>query len=181
VFAGSVIAFDGVDDGVVVPGLLPDTDGGMTLAFWFKADSAGSGSYGYLFSHAAYYWSGGLNVYLSSAGTLRTVLTGADEDYDYDALDVPGGFYDDSWHHFAVALTPAGGEVSASVYVDGVFEIQAIRGAGGVGWPGMQTFLGSRHDTYTTTHFPGAMSDIRVYSRELSVSDVAVLAAGAPE
>ena len=174
--SGGVMSFDGDDDALMVGEFEPTGEDAVSLTFWFRADSGGSDRYGYLFSHGNYFSSEALNIYLTSGGTLRTVLTGSNEEYDYDLLDVSGDFHDDSWHHYAVVLESGGSTRTTAVYVDGVEQTRAYCGEGGIFTAGLQTFIGSRNDTYHTTHFQGDLRDVRVYLQELNASEVADLA-----
>ena len=133
-----------------------------------------------MLSHGGYSWSGALNVYLTSSGTLRTVLTGQEEAYDYDLLDVPDALWDDSWHHVAVTLSEGDGAWTTKVYLDGLLRAEGIRGAGGVHTPGLGMFFGSRHDTWSTTHFQGELADLQVVHRAWSAEEVERVATTRP-
>jgi len=174
-------SFDGVDDSLLLDDSpLPDSPVPFTVAWWFRGDADNAGSYGYMLSHGRYSWSGALNVYLTSSGTLRTVPTGAEESYDVDLLDVPDALWDDSWHHLAVTVSESDGTWTTQVYLDGLIRAQGIRGAGGVHTPGLGMFYGSRHDTWSTTHFQGELADLRVVHRAWSAEEVASVAATRP-
>ncbi len=166
------LALDGEDDAALLSDLPVSVDGGWTIGFRFRAEPAGAGQYRYLLSHAPYWWSQALNVYLTSGGTLRTALAGADEEYDVDALDVAGDFHDGAWHDYAVTVAPGGG---ASVYVDGAVEATADRGAGGIWREGLQTLLGARHDLTGGVHFMGDLAELRIYRRALTADEIASL------
>jgi hypothetical protein len=171
------LVFDGVDDVVVVDQPpLPAGPAPLTVALWFRADAADAGGYAYLLSHSAYYAAGALNVYLTPAGTLRTVPTGLAEDYDVDLLDVSSGLYDDAWHHLALVVDEVDGVWTARVYLDGALGAEAARGAGGISTAGMGLFLGGRHDTWPTTHFAGELAGLRVVHRAWSAAEVAAAA-----
>jgi len=171
------LTFDGLDDAVLLDDtLLAAPAESLGLAFWFRAASEGADNYRYIFSHSATWASGALNVYLTSGGTLRTVSTGADEDYDTDLLDVPGDFFDDSWHHYALSLDDG----VAEVYVDGALAATAVRGVGGVTRDGYVTYVGVRNTMGTSTHWWGDLADLRLYDGPLESEDVEALAAEAP-
>lgn len=172
------LVFDGVDDVVVIDQPpLPAGAGPLTVALWFRADAADAGGYAYLLSHGAYYAAGALNIYLTPAGTLRTVPTGLAESYDVDRLDVSSGLYDDTWHHLALVVEEVDGVWTARVYLDGALEAEADRGAGGVSTAGMGLFLGGRHDTWATTHFAGELAGLKVVHRAWSAAEVAAASA----
>jgi len=171
------LSFDGHDDVVLLDDtLIPAPAEALALAFWFRAASEGSGNYRYMVSHSATWASSAFNIYLKSEGTLRTVATGADEDYDTDLLDVSGDFFDDTWHHYVLSLDDG----AVEVYVDGALAASGSRGAGGVTRDGYATYVGVRHTMGTSTQWWGDLADLRLYDRPLASDEVAALASETP-
>ncbi|MDP7743824.1 MAG: methyltransferase dimerization domain-containing protein, partial [Lentisphaeria bacterium] len=123
--AGMYLTFDELDDMVIVDDL-PLT-GPFTVAFGFRASAELSEGFRYLYGHGNINQSNHLNVYLTTAGTLRTSLRGSGDAPDFDALDVSGELRDGAWHHVAVVVVP-GDPSEATVYVDGVESASAPRG-----------------------------------------------------
>ena len=155
---GAALAFDEVDDAVLVPAAalcaLGGGGGGWSVELWFRtAELEGQwyafGQYGefeeYLFSLGELRAAGSLNVFLLEGdgpgrGMLRTVLCdggGACTDERLDVTAAGGSFADDAWHQFVLVWD---GSSTARVYVDGeeraAAEVGAGAGTGGGGGGG---------------------------------------------
>ena len=170
--AGAALAFDEVDDMVIVDDL--DLTGAFTVAFGFRSLSSSSDGFRYLYGHGNINQAHQLNIYLTDAGTLRTSIRGADDGSDHDALDVTGSYRDDSWHHYAVVVDPAG--PSTTVYVDGVEAASAARGGSSFD-PPHPIFLGSRWDLSPSRQFNGDLDEVMILGRGLTPTEVEALAA----
>ena len=170
--AGPYLGFDEVDDAVIVDDI--GLDGAFTVAFGFRASSASSDGYRYLYGHGNINGAHHLNVYLTDAGTVRTSLRGADDASDFSALDVTGGYRDDAWHHVAVVVAPSG--PSTTVWLDGVALATAPRG-GSTFDPDHPIILGSRWDLSPTRHYRGDLDEIRIHDGAMTPSEIQGLAA----
>ena len=166
----SALSFDGVEDVVLLEDWTPGSV--FSLSFGFRAGSAATQPYQYLWSQGTVTWTQSLNVYLNTDGMLRTGLRGADDDWDYAALEVAGDWRDDTWHHYALAVLDG----QATVYLDGVQVAQAPLGAGGLD-PQRRITLGARSDLHPDRHFQGELADVRAWSRAVDPAEVALLAA----
>ena len=171
--AGPFLDFDALDDVVIVDDI--DLPGAFTVAFGFRASATSPEGFRYLYGHGDINQSDHLNVYLTDAGTLRTSVRGSDDSSDFDALDVAGGFRDDTWHHVAVVVAPGSGGATA-VYVDGALAASASRG-GGTFDPAHPIYLGSRWDLSPGRHFDGALDEVMLVGRALTATEIALLAA----
>ena len=169
--AFDALAFDGVDDVLI---LKPPTLGPVfSVALAFRADSAAPpNAYQYLWSHGKVTYRNSLNIYLTSSGTLRTGLRGADDDWVYNALQPSGDWRDDTWHHYALCVENG----AAKVYLDGALKVSASLGAGGLS-PNTHIVVGARVDLHVDRHFQGQLADVRIYQRALAPADVAAIAA----
>jgi hypothetical protein len=169
--AGVFLTFDGEDDVVLLDDL--DYGGPFTVAFAFRASDDLPDGFRYLYGHGNVNQANHLNVYLTTAGTLRTSLRGSGDASDYDALDVPGSFRDGAWHHCAVVVIP-GDPSSAVVYVDGVEAASAARGGPGFD-PPHPIFLGSRWDLNPSRDFEGDLDEIVLLARAITADEAAAL------
>ena len=169
------LRFDGVDDIAIVDDFPTGAANSFTVAFQFEAATSPAGGFSYLYSHGKLSAEFSLNIYLTTAGTLRTALRGGTDAIDYDALDVTENFRDGRPHHYALTVAPNGRGFGATVYVDGVARANAARGGPGFD-PTTEVFLGGRYDVAPGRHYEGALRDVRVYGRALDSADVRALA-----
>lgn len=85
---------------------------------------------------------------------------------------------DNKWHHFAVVATTSttvAGNISASIYIDGVLN-QGAQSVDGTTYAtsNAELDIGTR-DTGGTPYFAGNVDDLRIYNRGLSSSEIALL------
>ncbi len=170
--AGHSLEFDGDDDLVMFDDLA--FPGAFSVVFGFRAADDLPDGFRYLYGHGNINATHHLNVYLSTAGTVRTSLRGSDDDSDFGALDVPGDYRDGDWHHYALVVNPAG--PTATVWVDGVLAATAARG-GSTFDPGHPVVLGARWDLDSTRDFAGGLDEIGLFDRALSEAEVLALSA----
>ncbi len=171
--AGAFLSFDEEDDVVIVDDV--EIPGPFTVAFGFRAAPDLSDGFRYLYGHGNVTSTNHLNVFLTTAGTLRTSLRGSGDASEYSALDVAGDYRDAEWHHWALVVEP-GEPSSATVYVDGVQAATAARGGPSFD-PPHPIFLGGRWDLSPTRDFKGDLDEIRLVDRALTPTEIATLAA----
>lgn len=178
---GGAMAFDGVDDYIVADADgLPEQE--RTVALWFKADQVagrpmllaygGGGGFGES-------WLMGLDCeglaayYLGHHWGVRTLR------YPYPSTPT------NEWHHFVAVASPTG----QRIYVDGQLRAEDGGGISPTGVPGTDLSFGVAVNSggiapYTDAnvgHFQGALDDVRIYNRVLSVTDIQLLYAHNPE
>ena len=181
---GAALAFDEVDDAVLVPAAALCAlggGGGWSVELWFRtAELEGQwyafGQYGefeeYLFSMGELRAAGSLNVFLLEGegpgrGMLRTVLCdggGACTDERLDVTAAGGSFADDAWHQFVLVWD---GSSTARVYVDGEERAAAEvgAGAGGGGGGAAAALVGGRSDRDALRFYGGLISNVSVRPR----------------
>lgn len=136
----------------------------FTLACWARIDAADStgaegisvGDYLILRLHNS---SGGpQGVFFAGGSTWRTVSAST-------------SYIGAGWHHFAVTFDDAAN--SLKLYIDGV-NVATTSTTSSVSWSGLgtKTRVGTHGNTNTTFDLDGAVDDVRVYNRALTLSEV---------
>jgi len=163
---GEVLSLDGDGDFVQISGLMGEP-ADITLAAWINADSvdtAGAVVISLGSTPALYLESDGRLTGFYQSGATTNIITTTET---YVGVD---------WTHVALSIDSASSEMT--LYVDG----QAVESTATVG-PiaynfGPDTYIG-RHGLGTDTFdFDGLIDDARIYSRALTVDEIAALAAG---
>lgn len=176
----TAVFFDGANDALVTPKFDFTSGGAFSVAFRFRIDSTTTNRQRILFSVGPKGAVHSLNiVHVEGSDILRTLLkegspTAAPSD---TALDLTGIENDGAtaWRHYALTASTAGG---VKVYLDGVLTKSVGSWLGRfqpseplwIGW-------GSEPPATSPSNFKGPMQDVRIYSRELSASEVSALAA----
>jgi hypothetical protein len=166
--SGNALAFDGVDDGVLVGTAAAVTGSGdLSLAAWVKVDPGSplgtviqqreAGATG----HQGEYM---LNV--NANGTVNFFIYGTST-YQFD-LTTAATINDGQWHH----LTALRSGTTGKIYIDGV---EAATGSGAV--QALQSRAVSIGYDYRDNNkrFDGAIDDVRIYERALSAAEIDVL------
>jgi hypothetical protein len=180
---GNALAFDGVDDFVLVDGYKGVLgSASRTFAAWIRCASL-DGEY-----HTIASWGN------DSTGGRWLIVLKDDSDGHGGVLTlmVMGGrivgskdLRDDKWHHIAVVLADDGSaDVSEVVlYVDGVAEDITVRppvavntgdASGGLGTS--DVVIGKFYRDGAELYFEGMIDEVRIYDRALSDGEVAELA-----
>ncbi len=161
---GSAV-FDGVDDYLIVPGYKGITGTtARTCAAWIKTTS---NQLGCIMS-----WGEGIN---GQKWMFRTEASGT------LAVGVFGGFIqtlttvnDGQWHHVAVVMhddgTPDVSELA--LYIDGVIQKSTYNNKIRINTVAGNDFIIGAYNESGLYHFNGEIDDIRLYSRELSKSEI---------
>ena len=171
---GTGFSFNGSDQTLQLPRFAIDPQDAFTLAFRFRLTPGATVSNQTLAALGTRGAPGTLQVYLSSATTLRTHLVDSSGRATDTELDVSGSWTDGTWRHYALVVDARGGR---RVFIDGV----PVRAA--PGWAGSlsateQLWLGWRPQSSTTGHLSGALADVRIYQRAIVPAEVSALATG---
>jgi len=177
----TAVSFDGIDDHVEVAhnsALSPDAG---TVAFWFKpADTAGHQA---MFSKDSTHFDTGGHLHIYLLGNrlyIRIQDTNTSYMLDSGASTITVG----NWHHAAFTFGPNG----AKLYLDGTqVDTDAYTGGMGTSSGGIGNFeplvLGAgswKSDDLVKTplsfFFEGSMDDVRMYQRQLTASEINMLA-----
>jgi hypothetical protein len=180
---GAALAFDEIDDYVVVPDFAYGPE--FTVAFWFKCSDLDGTAFQYMFSHAPYDTGNSLNIYFgendegepNGGGYLRTALRDAnDAAEETNRLDVAPGLADGEWHHYA--LTASSG-IGATVYVDGISQASSSQG-GDAFDPSTDLYFGGRVDLNAERFFGGELDDVRIFNHVLLEAEILGIMASGP-
>ncbi|MSU49532.1 MAG: LamG domain-containing protein [Opitutus sp.] len=173
---GSGFSFNGIDQTLQLPRFTLDSSGAFTLAFRFRLTPGAVVANQNLISFGARGSAGSLQVYLSSATSLRTNLKDSTGGLADAELDVTGTWTDGTWRHYALVVDALGGR---RVYIEGTL----VRSA--PGWRGSlssmeQLWLGWRAQNASTGHLSGALADVGVFRRVVTSAEISALASGRP-
>ncbi len=162
---GGALAFDGIDDGVLVgtsAALTGTTD--FSLAAWVKVDPGSPlgavihqrepGASGYIGEYM-------LNV--NANGTVNFMVYGSGG-YQFD-LTTTAAINDGQWHHLSALRSGTAGEV----YIDGV---EAATGTGTVQTLQSLAVSIGYDNRDNNKRFKGAIDDVRIYTRALSPAEI---------
>jgi hypothetical protein len=171
---GAALSFDGIDDYVEIAHAAALNAYPMTLVFWVRTTA--TGLHGVVNKYVASAFDG-YQVYVNGGSLCAWYMrdrTNAVWDGTSCTLRT-AGVTDGAWHHVALAVDDAGGRL----YVDGDLRAsQAWTGA-----PGAATTAASlsfaRYPGVAAPHLPGALDDVRLYSRALNADEIFGLYSGA--
>ena len=178
--AGSVgngLSFNESSDYALIPDVAYASS--FTLSFDFKLDDNSGSLFQYLYSHGSASATNSVNVFINEAshGTdpnvLRTVIRDGNDTLDNFALqfNIASIVGDGQWHTYTATVGPSG----IQVYLDGVLKMtDATRGTDGVN-PTGSVYLGARQDLAADRYFGGSLDSVRIYSSELTNTQVAAL------
>lgn len=143
---------------------------GVTFSAWIKANDAGEGSTGYVFSK-------GTNTYMRvgnlSNGKLD-LLVKLDLATTDATVTVTGGLTQNKWHHVAFGYTDDTND-QVHVYIDGVLRGTSSTGGGSPAATDISNLL-LGHDDSSAGTFHGYIDDFRIYNFERSVSQIKTIA-----
>jgi len=151
------------------------TQGDFSSETWFRTD--GTNSY-VLMGNYNTVTNGALNLELPAGNRVRVFLqpsgAGAAVDLNLSVSALGIDIRDGEWHHLAAVRMD--GQVL--VYVDGYLAGQASDTAGSFDLQGAAYYLGRDSRTNSTNMLSGNLDNVRLWTRGLSASEVAALAAG---
>ncbi|PYQ11177.1 MAG: hypothetical protein DMF80_22465, partial [Acidobacteria bacterium] len=165
--SGQAVALDGVDDYVSVAHNSALDAFPLTVSVWFKTSTT-SGVRGLVSKYlpASY---NGYQVFFSN-GNLCAWYWKDISNYVYDGGSCTmstAGYNDGQWHQAVLVVDAAGGVL----YVDGAQKgSQAWTGTAGAPTTGQEIQLG-----HYSSYLPGAIDELRVYSRALGATEVSQL------
>ena len=145
-----------------------DFSNDFTVAFWYNSTVSQANSTAILRSHDG---SNGFSIYANADGSLNFFLQGTTSSA---TRSVSSGFINDgNWHH--VAATFENGGNAMRLYVDGISSGSTSGTIGTVG-PAAPVTIGG----HSSADYEGKLDDVRVYTRELTSTDVGELIALGP-
>ncbi|PYQ19399.1 MAG: hypothetical protein DMF81_22005 [Acidobacteria bacterium] len=165
--SGQAVALDGVDDYVSVAHNSALDAFPLTVSVWFKTSTT-SGVRGLVSKYlpASY---NGYQIFFSN-GNLCAWYWKDISNYVYDGGSCTmstAGYNDGQWHQAVLVVDAAGGVL----YVDGAQKgSQAWTGTAGAPTTGQEIQLG-----HYSSYLPGAIDELRVYSRALGATEVSQL------
>ena len=164
---GQAVALDGIDDYVRIAHNAGLDAFPLTVAVWFKT-STNSGVKGLASKYAPASYNG-YQIFFNN-GKLCAWYWKDISNYVYDGGSCTmstAGTTDGRWHQAALVVDSAGGRL----YVDGVQKAsQAWTGTAGAPTTGQEIQLG-----HYSSYLPGAIDELRVYSRALGATEVSQL------
>lgn len=158
-------------------GLMVCEDGkSFSVAVWIKGNTQAAGySYGIFFYMGSNNWNGRFQLGCSNgqAGPVHIWWDGSST--THVNTDSIGSVIDGSWHHFA--FTYNYNTNTCTVYIDGAYDSNPIHYAANEGWTFEWIGIGNRFDGYNPgapiyQGFTGSLSDLRLYNRPLSATEV---------
>ena len=176
--SGSALAFDEVDDVVVIPDLVYTRD--TSVRFDFKIDDNSGTLFQYIYSHGDPNDTNSINIFVNEAshGTdpnvLRTVVRDGNDSLDNFALqtDVANLVGDGLWHTYVLVMTELNG---TEVYIDGdIRATDPTRGTYGLN-PAGDLFVGNKVTNELDRFYGSELDTLQIYDRGLSAIEVAAL------
>jgi len=171
-----VMSFNGADpDQITVPASTNFNSTTGTLMFWMLSDGNTNDAFAEMVFDRTN-GANGLQVQLLYTGEL---LVQAQDSLNssVSALDFVtiGMVADTNWHHVALVYDQSASG-SMTCYIDGAVDPAAppIPNSSPWVWPATQQIeLGLGHDTNSSVPYTGLLDDVRIYSRELTATEVA--------
>ena len=171
--SGYAYYFDGVNDRVSLPaGLLNlERTESFTQSFWIKTDDTDTGNNFITKMNPAYTSNNrGIGIVLSS-GILRIHLISDGPNGNLLRVEGTTLLNDDEWHHVAVTYNGSSLAAGLTVYLDGGLETTTIVKNALTGTI-LNTSLPSFGARNTQLPYQGAIDNVRIYNRVLSVSEI---------
>lgn len=152
----------------------------FSISFWFKCAANAGSVFQTLYSHGLATGRGNVNILITEASSaepnrLRTVFMDADDSPSTSpsSLDVSlSGFPDNTWHLYTLTVKSGKG---ARVYLDGTLRASNSSLGGAAFTPSSCLFLGYYWSKPVSRSYGGIMDDLRVYSRELDINEIAAI------
>ncbi len=176
---GRGLAFDGIDDEVVVPDH-DDFDGTvqLTVAFWCRPTVLDGNPRGPISKRIDWTQENSWGIFFWTGNRLYVDIEGNDDRFSTNAT-----FSENTWVHIAVVFDgtrPAGERVR--VYVDGVLDTVAPESSASISNTNSPVVLGHLNGN-SSGFFAGVLDEVRIYRRALTVTEIADVmncASGAP-
>jgi concanavalin A-like lectin/glucanase superfamily protein/Big-like domain-containing protein len=175
--SGQAAALDGVNDYVGIPHGAALDAFPLTASVWFKTSST-TGVKGLLNKYVAGSFNG-YQLFFNNGNLCAWYLT-TPSSYVYDGGSCTlstAGYNDGLWHQAVFVVDASGGRL----YVDGAQKgSRAWTGLPGKATTAQDVHLGHYPGVSGTPYLPGAVDEVRIYSRALSASEVLQLYQGQP-
>lgn len=169
--ANSAYSFDGTKHMTIPDSSILDSTTG-TWAIWVKtsAPTSGGNSYVVMSKTSSASSNSGITLTLDPNNGMKGGLQMKNAS-SASECESAGGLNDGTWHHLAVTFD---GDVTATLYVDGVSECTIIPPAGWSFYASSPLMIGSSSDGWWQP-FNGSLDNVRVYNRALSAAEVQTL------
>ena len=182
----NLMSFDGtLPSEIIVPTNVDFQAIRGTIAFWMRSSNVLTtpNQYAMVFDHRAmppdgFPTSGGDVIYQGPSGQLacQTAIAGRAAANGFTTAGDPT---DGKWHHVAYVYDQTASGFIA-IYVDGVQDTRRANTAAWYWVPQEELEIGASHDAFWTG-FEGELSDFRIYTRDLSGSEIGQLAGLGPQ
>lgn len=164
------VEFDGTDDSITLPDLGAGFGSELTYAMWVK-QSTNTGLRMSIILGASGNTDPGAYLRFSSSNVFYFVV-GNGTSRDTDTITTSGRVVD-TWYHIAASVDLGSAQVK-KIYVNGVLEGTNAVTIGGT-MAGTQVI--HKIGFYSSDAFAGKISEIQIYNRAISASEVSILAA----
>jgi len=170
--ANTAASFDGSDDWMGIPNVIPDT---FTISAWINTTDTGPGSGGEAFEGDGIIWSdvGGPGpdmVPMALVGTQIAFGTGEQNGGSYDTTTSATSVNTGQWVHVVVTRDSSTGD--KQIYIDGVLDASSTGSTGTLDFNPVIAFGANPLDG---RYFPGQIDDVYFYNRVLSAAEVTAL------
>jgi hypothetical protein len=168
--AGQALSLDGIDDRSVVTRMVQDD---FTLMAWIKTDTPSAQAGTRAYQGSGLIWSDVAgndqpDFILAVLGTKLAVATGPTVQDTTSSGDVVTG----QWVHVAVVRTRSSGRIE--LFINGLLDTTVIHSNTGSLNGNPKITIGA--NTIDNRYYTGLIDDVRIYSRALSPSEIALLA-----
>ncbi|WP_414837352.1 LamG domain-containing protein [Candidatus Nanosalina sp. VS9-1] len=156
------MSFDGSDDSIDIPDQLLSNGSSLTLSFWFKADTLGNDDRPVAISQSHECLANIGRSGTNEIGVRWRAGDGNARDYEFKTIST------DTWHHYAVTYDSSSGDLKG--YLNSTEQLYKA----GIGSSGIsqESAIGQKGGT---GYFNGKISDVRIYNRTLSLSEINTL------
>ena len=175
---GQAVSLDGVDDYVNVPHVATLDPFPLSVAGWVQTSTT-TGIKGFLNKYVPGSYNG-YQIFFNNGDLCAWYLRDT-ADYVYDGGGCTmkaSGYNNGQWHHVALVVDATGGRL----YVDGLQKAsQPWTGTSGAVTTTQALRFGDYPGIGATEYLPGAVDEVRLYSRALTPTEITLLATAAPD
>lgn len=165
---GAAVAFDEVDDRIVIPGFVWPSN--FTLAFWFRiADNTGT-FFQYVVSHGSIGVANSINIYMPEGNSGGFTTRFLDSNDTNVIMSTPTGYADGKWHLYTLTVSKQDG---SRVFIDAVeLASDATRGGDSMA-PAGSLLLGSHPTLDIDRFYGGELGGFFIFSAHFDAAAVA--------